>query len=195
MLTKAERKRKTYERYVKNNPWSRNRQKMLARCKHNPAYNGERRKIEVQMTMKDVKNMWFRDKAYLMKQPSINREDTSLHYSVDNCCFMELNENQRQPRDVYPEKDILKGRWSIHYPQCIICGTTKSTYASRGRCKACYQRKPKWGLDKIKMAHVIKESNLPFFKCIAQERRNEAYFDIADALIAKEHEIIVRKEG
>lgn len=47
------------------------------------------------LTVNDLKTLWFRDKAYLMKRPSIDRLDSNKHYSIDNCRYLEFHENSR----------------------------------------------------------------------------------------------------
>lgn len=41
----------------------------------------------------EIKFLWFRDKAYLMKQPTIDRQDDNGNYCVDNCKFVEQGYN------------------------------------------------------------------------------------------------------
>lgn len=52
--------------------------------------------LEVSITGKELKEIWFRDKAWLLKKPSIDRIDTSKGYTKDNCRYIELSENSRQ---------------------------------------------------------------------------------------------------
>lgn len=49
------------------------------------------RGIKCLITKEEIKKLWFRDKAYLMKQPSIDRKDSDKHYTYDNCQFLEMN--------------------------------------------------------------------------------------------------------
>ena len=54
--------------------------------------------IEFFLTIKDVKFLWYRDRAYLMKQPSIDRKDNDENYILKNCKFMELKNNTEKSR-------------------------------------------------------------------------------------------------
>ena len=77
-------------------PWSISYDSAKQRCnnikKDNyKSYGG--RGIRFLMTIQDFKFLWFRDKAYLMKQPSIDRIDNDRNYELDNCRYMELIEN------------------------------------------------------------------------------------------------------
>lgn len=40
--------------------------------------------------------LWERDRAWLLKRPSIDRIDPDGHYEVRNCRFIELSENSRR---------------------------------------------------------------------------------------------------
>ena len=71
-------------------------------CKKHPNwkdYGG--RDIKCLITKEEIKKLWFRDKAYLMKKPSIDRINNDGHYTYKNCRFIELSENiarkQRKP--------------------------------------------------------------------------------------------------
>jgi hypothetical protein len=52
--------------------------------------------IKCKITKDEIKFLWFRDKAYLMEKPSIDRKDNNGNYTLDNCQFIELSENSRK---------------------------------------------------------------------------------------------------
>lgn len=84
--------------YHKRNPWANHF--YIARYRCNPkAKNAGYRKyysgrgIEFRLTMAEVKHLWERDGASLMKRPSIDRIMIRGHYELSNCRFMELSDN------------------------------------------------------------------------------------------------------
>jgi len=82
-------------------PWYRVYDNARQRCT-NPKtrsyknYGG--RGIKFFMTRKEIKKLWFRDKAYLLKVPSIDREDNDGNYEYSNCQFIELDINRVKDR-------------------------------------------------------------------------------------------------
>lgn len=52
--------------------------------------------IKCMITLKELEQIWRRDKAYLMKRPSIDRKDSKGNYIYSNCRFIELSENSRR---------------------------------------------------------------------------------------------------
>lgn len=86
-------------------PWIRTYKAVYARCRVKSAgriysyYGG--RGIKLLMTQDDFKTLWFRDKAYEMKKPSIDRIDSNGNYEIGNCRYIEQAENARR---VYENK-------------------------------------------------------------------------------------------
>jgi len=85
--------------YRKKYPWVNSYINARRRCltKSDRAYkNYGGRGIKVLMTIADFKYLWFRDKAYLMKKPSIDRIDNDGHYELSNCQYLEVSENTKK---------------------------------------------------------------------------------------------------
>ena len=45
------------------------------------------------LSISELQEIWNRDKANFLKRPSIDRRDSSGHYSKKNCRFIELRDN------------------------------------------------------------------------------------------------------
>ncbi len=88
-------------RYVKSHPWIRFYNYAQQRCRR-----GSYKKFGIQfyMILEEFKFLWFKDKAYLMKRPSIDRKNTFGNYEIDNCRFIELkvHRKRKQPRKLMP---------------------------------------------------------------------------------------------
>lgn len=112
--------RKYYLSYHKNNPWLKYYVYARCRClkKYNDSYpNYGGKGIKFLMTTSDFKFLWKRDKAHLLKQPSIDRINSDGNYVLANCRFIELKLNRylgqmgsKHPRAKLKESDILKIR-------------------------------------------------------------------------------------
>lgn len=104
-MTTKKQKEKNHEyqnRYFKKYPWVRTYYLIYSRikytyCESHKAY----RNIKLELTIKDLKDLWFRDKAHDMKRPSIDRKDHKGNYTLQNCRYIELSENvARRNREV-----------------------------------------------------------------------------------------------
>ena len=76
-------------------PWKITYMYIKSRCnsKITPYFrNGIKNKI----TKEELRKLWFRDRAYLMDKPSINRRDTNKDYYFDNCEYVEYIDNIRK---------------------------------------------------------------------------------------------------
>ena len=58
----------------------------------------EQKGIQCLITKDELRQLWFRDKAYLLKVPSIDRIRNSDNYTFDNCRFIENIDNIRRKR-------------------------------------------------------------------------------------------------
>ena len=80
-------------------PWHNSFSNARKRCnniKHNSYLYYDERGIKFLITEGEVKKLWFRDKGYLLKRPSIDRKDNDGHYTYENCQFIELSENSKK---------------------------------------------------------------------------------------------------
>ena len=86
-LKKAYRKRRRIRE-----PWYAQWRGINRRCttKSNKYY---RRGIKNFLSIDDVKTLWFRDRAYFLTKPSLDRIDSRKNYTLENCEFIELKEN------------------------------------------------------------------------------------------------------
>ncbi len=88
---KEEIKRKRDEFHEKY-PWRRNLASAKQRCT-NPKKRGWNRYggkgIKFQLSDEDGKYLYYRDKAYLMDIPTLDRKDSNDNYTLENCQFLE----------------------------------------------------------------------------------------------------------
>jgi len=49
--------------------------------------------IKCLISKDEIKCLWFRDRGYLMKKPSIDRINSNENYTYNNCRFIEMSEN------------------------------------------------------------------------------------------------------
>jgi hypothetical protein len=93
---RAEYMRTSRIRINRDRPWFNTYRAVYSRCRvagnHKFKWYGGRG-IELRMTSDDFKTLWMRDKAYLMKEPSIDRMDSNGHYELSNCRYIELKKN------------------------------------------------------------------------------------------------------
>jgi hypothetical protein len=95
---KTKDKRKSYrDNYRKNNRWTKTWNCIQQRCENpnNPSYEhyGKRGIKNKFKNPTELKFLWFRDKAYLMEKPSIDRIDNDGNYCIKNCQYIELSDN------------------------------------------------------------------------------------------------------
>lgn len=120
--------------YYKKYPWSRTFFKIRDRVNnknyaHFKNYGG--RGIKCLMSMEDIKSLWFRDKAYLMKKPSIDRIDNNGNYELSNCQFIEVAENTRKAQTIIDEFTNIKSSSLRKYKRKIKARSILATKYAR----------------------------------------------------------------
>ncbi len=90
-----------YIRYRELNPWVNTFNRILNRCNYKH-HHYHKYGIKNFLQVKDLKYLWFRDKAYLMNKPSIDRINSYGDYTLDNCRYLELKKNVRGKRRNIP---------------------------------------------------------------------------------------------
>jgi len=99
---------KYQKQWYQKHPWLNSYQSAKQRCTniHNNryyCYGG--RGIKFLMAKEEFKKLWFRDKAYEMHKPSIDRIDNDGNYEYSNCRFIELTDNIKK-RHLYKKENL-----------------------------------------------------------------------------------------
>ena len=100
-------------------PWKETLSSIKQRCenKNNHKYiDYGGRGIKCVITAEELKILWFRDRAYEMEIPSIDRINNDGDYTFDNCQYLEHRENsgknKRKPILQYSLNNILIKEWN-----------------------------------------------------------------------------------
>jgi len=86
-----------------DNPWMESFYKINQRCNNKNCkdyYRYGKRGIKALITKDEIKELYFRDKAYLMKQPTIDRINNDGNYEIGNCQWLENEENIRKSHPI-----------------------------------------------------------------------------------------------
>jgi len=89
-------KDKYYKYICKYTPWIKHWYNARTRCVNKNSTNWKSygcRGIKCLLTKEEIKILWFRDKAYLMKHPTIDRIHNDGDYTFKNCRFLEMKYN------------------------------------------------------------------------------------------------------
>jgi len=104
----------TIKRWRKEHPWISIRADAKNRCT-NKNYCGYHRYggrgIKCLITTKEVKRLWFRDKAWLLEKPSIDRKDNNENYTFENCRFIEMPINAGKDKEKPVNQYDLQGNF------------------------------------------------------------------------------------
>jgi hypothetical protein len=82
------------KRYKDRYPWVKTYRTIGSRCSTHQFY--VKQGIRARITVTELKRLWFRDKAYLMKHPTIDRKNRDRDYTFTNCQYIELKDNLKR---------------------------------------------------------------------------------------------------
>lgn len=112
-------------------------QNLLQRCyksydKRFKYYGGKG--IQVLMSKAQLAAIWKRDKAHLMKQPSLDRINSNGHYEQANCRFIEMEQNR-----ILRPTHVFKLKYGIDVKKEAIkrgvCESTIRKWVKSGKLK------------------------------------------------------------
>ena len=90
-------------------PWVGTYNRIRNRCNYKPHtsyknYGG--RGIKCEIGIKELKFLWYRDSAFNMKKPSIDRIDNNGNYTLENCRYLEFSENRIRANSKHSKEAI-----------------------------------------------------------------------------------------
>lgn len=98
-------------KWRKDFPWKKTLSQIKQRCNNpnNPDYKHYGgRGIKCKITSDELKELWFRDKAYNMDKPSIDRINSNGNYTFKNCKYIEQTNNIGKMNKETKSKQILQ---------------------------------------------------------------------------------------
>ena len=98
--------------HTKRQPWVISYYSSKSRCEStkNKAYRyyGEKG-IKCLITKEQIKELWFRDKAYNMKCATLDRIDSKGNYEYSNCQYLEKSDNTKKMWKERRTKELTNG--------------------------------------------------------------------------------------
>ena len=109
-MTPKEKRKINKIKYYNSHPWMKTFHNIIKRCSYKK-HHYYKKGIKNFLTQEDIKYLWSRDRAYLLKKPSIDRIDSKRNYTLENCRYIELSDNHMQKNLSCCQQDNCKGRY------------------------------------------------------------------------------------
>lgn len=97
---------KYWKKMRKERPWFATLCWIRSRCQPSAVYG--KKGIKCLITEEELKSIWDRDNAQLLKAPSIDRINPEKDYTLDNCRYIERSENCARIRDTKYYRDKME---------------------------------------------------------------------------------------
>ncbi|MEW6557741.1 MAG: hypothetical protein AB1349_10355 [Elusimicrobiota bacterium] len=110
--------------YLKNNPWAKTLNGIITRVGKQYRKFG----IKNYLIVQNLRFLWLRDRAYLMKKPVIHRIDNLGDYTLGNCKYVELKEHLK----IHSRKGQKRLLWRYRDKNRML-PESLSTYIGIGR--------------------------------------------------------------
>lgn len=101
----------SYKKFIEKRPWYvsfRNAKRRCIDVNHRSYkwYGGKG--IEFLLTEEEIKFLWFRDKAWLLENPQLDRMEEEKNYCLDNCQFIPKLDNvaKRNSKNSVKQVDV-----------------------------------------------------------------------------------------
>lgn len=160
-MTTKECNRRHRAKLRKETPWLLTLKSIKIRC-GNRNHRYFKRGIRNYLGDEDLKFLWFRDEAYLLNRPSIDRKDNDGNYTLENCRFIECIENSRLGGKIGGKLGWDKRKKTENVGVCYECGCIEKPHLARGMCKNHYR---KFRAEKIKKGLWELYSGTKLTKC------------------------------
>ena len=139
LLLKGKIYREHNEEFIKNYrklrkikyPWMKAWSSAKQRCNNpnsNRYYRYGARGIKFLLTKGGIKKLWFRDKAWLLKRPSLDREDNNGNYTYKNCQFIEMDKNSIKDRKKAVIQFDLNGKFIKEWESIVSASKKLSIF-------------------------------------------------------------------
>ena len=102
-IVNSDHKKEIRLNYKINKPWMKSWSQAKQRC-NNPNDKGYKnygaKGIKFLLNKVGIEKLWFRDEAYNMVKPSIDRKNKNKDYTLENCQFIEMEINRIKDSEI-----------------------------------------------------------------------------------------------